>query len=168
MLSFYFCLGQPWELFPWEFHHKDRPSFKSRVLLVCTYFPFHHVHLLRKSVQIWWIPAMAIGSTSLSDSSRGDVPYITPLDNRRKCHGKDITCSVNCVLLTRSEPWTPLPTSVLTRNVCRLIWNCGSCRFNNPPLKIFKMLKQIKSSQNWTSFFSIYPQWISIWISLKT
>jgi hypothetical protein len=22
-----------------------------------------------------------------------------------------------------------------------LIWNCGSCRFNHPPLKIFKMLK---------------------------
>jgi hypothetical protein len=37
-----------------------------------------------------------------------------------------------------------------------LIWNYGSCRFNNSPVKIFKTLKPIKSARNWTTFFSIY------------
>jgi hypothetical protein len=108
---------------------------------IYTYFPFHHVHLLMKSAQIWWIPAMAISSTSLSDSSRGDVPQITLLDTRHKSHGEEITCSVNCAPPTRSEPWTPLPTSVLTCNVCKLIWNCERHRFNNLPLKLFKTVK---------------------------
>jgi len=141
MLSFHFCLGQPWDLFPWGLYHKHRLSFKSRILSFHTHFPFHHVHLLRKSAQIWWIPAMAISSTSLSDSSRGDVPLITLLDTRHKSQGEEITQSVNCTPPTRPEPWTPLPTSVLTCNVSKLIWNCVRCRFNHPPIKIFKMWK---------------------------